>query len=94
MILGMTVHAARAKVKAREVLRRKARQVGSRQPRHVKFQGRRGEVMNVGAKDLARERRQKSIQTMSKWLKLRARANAEEDGPRTESVVYVEVAIE
>ena len=82
MVLTMAKDAARVKAKSREARQKKARQVGYRSVRYLRFQGRRGDAMAEEVRADVRARRAKSIQAMACWLELQARANAEEGTPR------------
>lgn len=80
MVLTTVKDSAKVKAKARGGYRRKARQLCYRDERHQRFQGPRDEALEEEVRASARDRRERSIQVMARWL--HEQANAEEECPR------------
>ena len=80
MVLTTVKDSAKVKAKARGGYRRKARQLCYRGERHQRFQGPRDEALEEEVRASARDRRERSIQVMARWL--HEQANAEEECPR------------
>ena len=78
MVLVMTSHAARVKIKARQAKDEAVRQVGHRTERYLQFKGRRSTALDEGG----HARRARRFQAMILWLEAQALVNSEEGTPR------------
>jgi len=82
LLLVMASDAVRVEGKAGEARHKQARQIGYRQVRYQRFQGRREEVLEDEIHERRHVRRMKSIQAIELWLGAQVQANAEEGSPR------------